>query len=268
MSDRLEEVQFAIFIKRDFGDDAVLAKNGQINQMLYALYDLNALYAQLADYVVVASEGQVFALEKLKNWVNLPYSEKVKDYLGHYKQVREIFFARDAYNRLNLSHALSRAAEKSQYQLARACLEYGADVNSIFDNMYGQNPSTALIKAAGKGDTRMVSLLIKSGANLDLLDANGVSALMVAVAGAHVLAVKQLISAGANLNISVREGNNVLTALSLVKMTRAGSDADKAEIKKLLEQALEKANLPIDRAGLSLSSTSDGDRRSGRKNKF
>lgn len=88
---------------------------------------------------------------------------------------------------------LMTAASKNELDIARACIEAGADVN-------GCTPSgaTSLILAAGRGHREMVKLLLDSGADCNVKD--GVSeatALHEAAIGDHVEIVRMLVAAGA-----------------------------------------------------------------------
>lgn len=82
----------------------------------------------------------------------------------------------------------------------------GADVNS-FDASSGR---TALHKAAYWGHHHVVSYLVSSGANLNMVDSNGDTALHDAARFAHLDVVKTLLSAGADQSIVNKSGQTAL----------------------------------------------------------
>jgi len=73
---------------------------------------------------------------------------------------------------------LMHAIHKDQKKAVEALLDAGADPNER-----SSGGSTALIMAAGYGNTAIVRLLLKYGADPRMLDCNGDSALTVAVSG-------------------------------------------------------------------------------------
>ncbi len=75
---------------------------------------------------------------------------------------------------------------------------YGGDLNQRLEQ-----DSTLLMLVAQTGNTKLLQLLIKAGAALDLVDANGNSALAHAALKEHWPVVKALIEAGANQQIQV-----------------------------------------------------------------
>lgn len=80
----------------------------------------------------------------------------------------------------------------------RNFITHGGDLNHRFEQ-----GSTLLILVAQTGNTKLLELLIKAGAALDLVDANGNSALAHAALKEHWPIVKALIEAGANQQIQV-----------------------------------------------------------------
>ncbi|MDA0336062.1 MAG: ankyrin repeat domain-containing protein, partial [bacterium] len=85
-------------------------------------------------------------------------------------------------------------------------LQAGADANG------SGGVTTPLIRAVGKGSDRAVSLLLAAGAQPDLADGTGRTALMVAAESGDEAAVQLLLAAGAAANARSRLGT---TALSL-----------------------------------------------------
>ena len=63
----------------------------------------------------------------------------------------------------------------------------GADVN-----VQNADGSTALIWASRDGKTEIVRLLLKAGANVDIQDASGLTAIQLAIIGRHTEIVELL----------------------------------------------------------------------------
>jgi len=102
------------------------------------------------------------------------------------------------------------AAWKGSAECVDLLIKAGADLN-LKDN----GGLTALMKAAGQGSPECVDLLIKAGADLNLKDKAGMTALMKAAGQGSPECVDLLIKAGADLNLKDRCEEN--TALSLAK---------------------------------------------------
>ncbi|WP_440895448.1 ankyrin repeat domain-containing protein [Amphibacillus sp. Q70] len=88
-----------------------------------------------------------------------------------------------------------------------------------------------LISAAEKGDTKTILELLADGANINLADNDGETAVMAATQRNHVDTVKLLIEQGADINIRNNNQDNVLLyagaegLLEIVKLAiRAGAD--------------------------------------------
>jgi ankyrin repeat protein len=88
-------------------------------------------------------------------------------------------------------------------EIAELLLEAGADVNS----RNGRNP---LFTVAGTGDSVMVRLLIKTGADLEAANKDGTTPLMYTAKRGHTTIVKILIDAGANVNAVDNNGRTLL----------------------------------------------------------
>ncbi len=114
---------------------------------------------------------------------------------------------------------LHKAVEDNKYVKAEFALKTGSDVNSFgsFRNY------TSLMIAAKNGNLRMVKLLIRYGAKLDIKDKNfdkHYTALLYAIEGDHVKVVKYLLKKGANSKIVAvtgKIGQNEITARDLAK---------------------------------------------------
>jgi uncharacterized protein len=82
--------------------------------------------------------------------------------------------------------------------------------------------STALLVAAGMGDTDIVRMLLEAGANPNFTANDGFTPLMMAVRDAHVDTVQLLVNAGANSG-----GTNLfgLSPMTMAQMMASGSSA-------------------------------------------
>lgn len=93
----------------------------------------------------------------------------------------------------------------------------------------GNGSATPLMYASSAGHTKTVQVLIKNGANVNVRDDDGDTALAyAAVRGAPIDLVKTLLSAGADVNIKNNRGQ---TALMLATEQR------KSKIVELLTQS-------------------------------
>ena len=93
----------------------------------------------------------------------------------------------------------------------KTAMSDGADVN-IKDNM----GTTALIKASGNGHLDVVKLLLNNDADVNIQDNEGVTALMLASGKGYIGIVKLLLDMGADANI---QNNNGDTALMLASQS-------------------------------------------------
>ena len=76
-----------------------------------------------------------------------------------------------------------------------------------------ENQDTSLLKAVKTGDIQEVFTLLSDGANVDISDINGTTALMFAANLGYTEIVRSLLDAGANINLTRKTYN--LTALML-----------------------------------------------------
>lgn len=108
--------------------------------------------------------------------------------------------------------ALSGNQEESPAMIT-ALLQAGADVNSRNDRLVGGFSFTALYAASHKGNKDAVKLLLaQPGIKLDATsDDDGDTALMVAAEGGHAEIVDMLLKAGANVNITDIGGETAIT---------------------------------------------------------
>jgi len=90
------------------------------------------------------------------------------------------------------------ASNEGLVDKVRTLLAAGADVNSSV----GEAVQTALMQASLKGHADVVALLIDSGADVNDINANGRTAVHLAIEGKHVKVVEMLIAHGASLNVA------------------------------------------------------------------
>ena len=108
-----------------------------------------------------------------------------------------------------LNQSLMDAVHSQRWDKAILFLKLGADV----DSHMGTN--TALMVTAWFGQAKIVKLFIKKGANVNIQDGNGKTALMYAAgnfefAQERTKVVKVLIDNGANVDIQDKEGKTAL----------------------------------------------------------
>jgi ankyrin repeat protein len=161
-----------------------------------------------------------------------------------------------------LNDQMWEAVRKGDVALVTALLDKGADVNAKF--RYG---ATALFKAAERGHTDVVKLLLARGADASVKDTfYGATAMTWALQNNHAGAVGALLekdAASVNdvLTTGAREGNVELVGVALARggakpetltaalaMTR--DDKDKAEIAEMLKKAGAMPPLEVDAATL------------------
>lgn len=108
--------------------------------------------------------------------------------------------------------ALMIAADHNQVTMVRLLLDAGADPNTTHEK-----GATTLGWAASGGHSKVVALLLKHGANVNLRDPYGEStALMSAADFAHLKVVEQLLRAGADVNLRAIRGHTALMSAASV----------------------------------------------------
>jgi len=119
-------------------------------------------------------------------------------------------FADEGITNLHVAAYLGKQAQFDFCKRVRAYVEAKADLDKE-----SYNGNTALIWAAsGAGDSDVVEMLIKAGADLDRTDIFGWTALMVATREGYADVVRVLLEAGADRLLESNKGN---TALSIAE---------------------------------------------------
>lgn len=154
------------------------------------------------------------------------------------------------------------AVRKGDLAAVTALLDKGADVNAKF--RYG---ATALFKAAERGHTEIVKLLLARGADVTVKDTfYSATAMTWALSNGHVETVRALLEKDSSsvdevLTTGVREGNAALVEVALAKggakagtltaaLAAAMSDKEKTAIAEMLRKAGAVPPVEIDSATL------------------
>jgi len=161
-----------------------------------------------------------------------------------------------------LNDQMWEAVRKGDLAQVTALLDKGADVNAKF--RYG---TTALFKAAERGHTDIVKLLIARGADVTVKDTfYSATAMTWALENNHAGAVAALLEKDTSsvdevLTTGAREGNAELVGVALAKggakpealtsaLAATMNDKDKAEIAEMLKKAGAKPPFEVDPATL------------------
>ena len=99
----------------------------------------------------------------------------------------------------NGSSMLILACYRGNQEVAKFLINNKADVDYISKN------GTALMACVMKNEFQLVDELFLKKVNLDLADANGITALMLAVQFKNVEMVKKLVNAGANKGLKCKQ---------------------------------------------------------------
>lgn len=124
-------------------------------------------------------------------------------------------------------------------------LENGADVNTVMRGSYfGLNDITALFCACEAGHVKIARMLIEKGALLDCQNGHRETALMRASGPYPKMEIfKLLLHAGANVNISSRDGTTALSN-SVVGLCSEVSDTENTGCMQIMQALLEKKANP------------------------
>ena len=107
------------------------------------------------------------------------------------------------------SDAAVLAAERGEEAAVLAWLDSGGRVNATHER--GRvSGFTLLMGAANNGHERVVKLLIRHGAELNLQNSGGGTALMLAASNGHERVVELLIRHGADVNLQNSKGDTAL----------------------------------------------------------
>ena len=173
-----------------------------------------------------------------------------------------LFLQTAAPSKQELNDQLYEAVRKGDVAGVTAALDRGADVNAKF--RYG---TTALFKAAERGNAQIAKILLDHGADVKVKDTfYGATAMTWAVDGKHVQVVKLLLEKGAEevedvLLSGVREGNADLVKAALdrgtlkpesltVALAVSSADEKNAAITEMLKTAGAKPPLQVEVATL------------------
>ena len=97
-------------------------------------------------------------------------------------------------------------AQQGHPETVRSLLELGADVNVV--DVYG---NTALHWACAKGDFPLIAeILVSNGANINQRENQGITPLMAAVMVGHIEAARKLLELGADTHVLDMEGKSAL----------------------------------------------------------
>jgi ankyrin repeat protein len=176
-----------------------------------------------------------------------------------------LFISHSAFSqnsRPELNDQLYEAVRKGDLAAVTALLDKGADVNAKF--RYG---ATTLFKAAERGHTEIVKLLLARGADATVKDTfYGATAMTWALDGGHTEVVRALLEKDASsvnevLMTGVRGGNTAMVEVALAKggakpetmtaaLAAAMNDKEKASIAEMLKKAGAKPPFEVDSATL------------------
>jgi len=138
---------------------------------------------------------------------------------------------------LNYAHAGAeedwlRAIRHNNLPLIEQLLSHGAKVNLAADD-----GKTALMAAAGAGQTKLAQAMIAAGADVNAVNKRGGTALMYAATDGNPATLNALLSHGAAVNTRARNGWTALTLASarghagiVGKLLAAGADANTSDI--------------------------------------
>ena len=104
--------------------------------------------------------------------------------------------------------ALRMAAEDGDLEEMSRLLEEGSQINA----KVGDYETTVLMEVSVRGNVEVMKFLIEKGANVNLSDKDGWTAIMGAVVQGHLESVKLLLSHGAEVNA---KNDNNQTALMM-----------------------------------------------------
>jgi len=107
------------------------------------------------------------------------------------------------------STAVYLAAANGRTKVLELLLHSGADPNAV-----SKSGLTAVHQAARKGHTKALQLLLHSGANHDTADPNGWTAVFWAAADGHTKALQLLLQSGADPNAVAKDGDTPVSIAS------------------------------------------------------
>jgi uncharacterized protein len=111
---------------------------------------------------------------------------------------------------------LLAATAEDKIEVVKYLLDKGANVN-----IPNGNGDTALIFAAQRGNLPLAGLLINAGAEINVEERHGITPLMWAALGGHLEVMRKLFENGANINARDGLGNNPLMFAALARKNAA-----------------------------------------------
>lgn len=193
--------------------------------------------------VVLADDGEDL-LEAVCRGTNEQVSlwfEKNADLISAGQGDTDLFAARDKEGWT----AVTCAAANNDHQSAELLIKAGAEIN-VKDN-FGWTP--LMYAADVKIGVTMVSYLLANGADPNIRNNDGDTALKMAVSGNNVETIKLLIDKGANVEITDKEGNTPLMLAAangrleaVSQLLAGGADLGKTDKKGLTALQLAQAN--------------------------
>lgn len=90
-------------------------------------------------------------------------------------------------------------------EIARIFIDAGAEINAT-----NQRGDTALMDAAGSGNTQLARMLMDTGADVNAVNNNGDTSLIIAAEKGQAGTFKLLVDAGADINAADKNGNTSL----------------------------------------------------------
>lgn len=152
------------------------------------------------------------------------------DYAVHHDnlEVLQLLLSLDKFDQNEKNSALKDALDKKNMELINALLSRGAKFDLTTSLVTNFGNSNLLIDAIKENKLDFLDFLIAQGANLDLTDYSGNTALLVAASKGNFKLIKKLIDAGANcqiknklnsdcLMLSVKSGNLEIVKLFIEK---------------------------------------------------
>ena len=119
----------------------------------------------------------------------------------------------------NIDGLLFRSIKMGKYDEVKKWLCLGANPNA--KDKFGNTP---LIQAAWEGDTHIIRILLQNGAEIDGVNNDKQSALMVAVLNVKRCAIIELLNQGANIDLQDCHGNSAIMSATFISKIKPSRD--------------------------------------------